>query len=211
MVRPFITVFCGLLLAGCSVDRPWRNYEIIVDVPTPHGVVKGSGVISARTRDYRGVEGSFAISLVRGEAIPIRLDDGRLLFMTMGRGGGMWAVLAPWVEDGNLPALASGRTVPMNRRLYPQFAMFKDIRNPGTGYRVMAEEPDGIGPGYGPVSISIRETDKVRDVGITRMMPWVLNLPANLRGGTKCGSSTPNNDPCMNAMDFNMDGFGRGR
>ncbi len=97
--RAFLAGFAMLgavALSGCSrecgarcefgqVSRFTYRYRLSIEVETPEGVAIGSGVLSVRAVDARGLDGMLPLSGTDGEAVVVDLGKRGLLFALLKR------------------------------------------------------------------------------------------------------------------------------
>lgn len=96
--RSLLGLSAALALASCGSSLPSIYYRLTVIVDTPEGRRTGSSVVvfhSNYSPAFPGPEAKGVKSLVRGEATPVKLADGRYIF----------AVLRWDQFDGTLPML----------------------------------------------------------------------------------------------------------
>lgn len=167
-----------------------------VEVQTPHGVRSGHGVLEVQRFAYSWRQVRTVVR-VKGEAIPVDLDDGRTLYMLI---GDPWARGVPWVSDyfaqeyhDGLPAfiIRNSRVAykgepPQNvlqEMVYPDFAYFKDPKDPSSIREVKAKYPEkALGPGYLIKSITVRRSEEPITSEIEKRLPWLRDWEGNMLG-----------------------------
>lgn len=194
----FVLVFVGfssLVLMDKVAWGTWR-YKITVEVETPEGVKTGSAVreVSAYTNIARWVNpdvGSLSIN-VKGEAVVIDLGKHGVVFGLIDWGSyeeffsafprPKGTELVPYYNT-----IKEGTIAPLPAERWPQFVMFKDIKDPksvtlvkGGRFNVEKQDFDPVddfeaifGVGVQLKSIIIEATDEDVTWGLKKIMPWL--------------------------------------
>lgn len=190
-----IKVLVGLVIAGCLywLFRPPeytedQGFEIRMIVETPEGWVSGTSVVHRwQWNAVSFPHGSRAGVKFVGEAVPVPLEDGRVIFLTL------------WFSDG-WSGITQGQSVPWNYEAraklksgfagwvevpqvdWPDIVYFTDINDPGSVKRFQPESR-ALGPGYRVLQVSVRNTDERYRSSITEYLPWLNTIQSNLAGG----------------------------
>ena len=167
-----LTVFA----AGCSSPTELARYRIDVDVDTPSGSVRGSGVISVWKEEVINLSGGGVLTKLEGQAIPVDLPNGQTLWMTIEHKGLDWAGLSPWAR-GTLQE--DGETVSIDQRAWPVFAMFGDERNPAS---VMEVNPSDFGDSYEVSGVYAAETSEPVSHKVDERLIWIDEIDGTFSG-----------------------------
>jgi hypothetical protein len=189
----FVIFTCMLttLLAGCGFVIPHRyRFKVTVEIETPQGLRRGSSVyqvsaanLPALLPDERRRDWS-----VKGEAVAVELPDGRTLFALMRTRNRFHedlvlmslAALDPKfsndvVESAGRVAMAftARRKADVNAADYPLLVVFDDKANPASAKEVEPDPRSNLGPGYGPIRVSVETTTEPVTLGLEKRLPWL--------------------------------------
>jgi len=191
MIFRYVIMVCMVALLGCSTRLPTFRYRLTVEIETPARLRTGSSVIEVRTVDRgRGFPGPEAGGIrhgVVGDAIYLKLPDGRYIFAILQDNGPNptnFPSAAPfWAFDNQLPAdrsnyhqvhraltQAEGKAVLLPEH-YPAFVMFENIMQPQT---VQSVSPDNFKNELGVElrSVTVEITDDPVEDDIASILPW---------------------------------------
>jgi hypothetical protein len=188
------------------------NYRLTLEAITPDGPKTGSGVVQVSYGSEFNLNGGGRRGVMRvtGEAVPVDLGQGKILFVTLtrnasGRGGDSKTLAAAqdaewlpirvfgfdwnWGEENKLSsqveaAKAAGpKDVPF--RALPTLVTFKDISDPKT---VELVQPEALaatfGEGYALTKATTELTDEEPYPIIIVTLPWLPEYyDKNLDGG----------------------------
>jgi len=186
-LKVFSAIAVGFSIAGCDLNHNGgygdsskiRHYVIEAKVETPSGVVIGRSSLTARIQPITKVDHQTRPVRIRMEAIPLKLPDGRTLFVLSAGKYFHWDVLAPWVESSDQAALESGSKIQMPKDRIPDFGFFKDIRKSNTLVRFSIEDWNmNMEPGVKLVSMTIQRSDEKTYNHVIDMLPY-LSKPDN--------------------------------
>lgn len=209
MIFRYIVMACIVTLAGCSTSLPTFRYRLTVEVETPTGIRSGSSVIEVLTVDQRSI--GMLHHRVLGNAVAIKLPDGRYLFALLRDNGPdrtIFKSAAPfWAFDNQLPAdrsnyhrvhraltQAKGKAE-LPPKHFPMFVIFENIRRPETVRAVpIIDFKSELGVKLHSVTVEITD-DPVND-DIASILPW-----AGPQMRTQLdGASTTNSDALANKL-----------
>lgn len=172
------------LLAGCGVTPQSGHYRfrMIVEVRTPQGVTRGSGVysVSAATTGEILPEAAKRILALRGEAIALDLPGGPVFALLRTKGANpdvdlavaSMAALDPafnydWVASAaRIGARWTKAKADLPRDKWPMFVRFRDLRDPKS---VEAVAPQAIGVRR----IIVETTSDAVTLGIQDRLSWL--------------------------------------
>ncbi len=196
----------SVMLSGCGMfgDNRYR-FKMTVEVETPQGVKRGSGVFEVMTSTSVGLDGIGRGASARGEAVVVDLPDGPIfVLMKMPEGGRhenlaqlSMAALDPdykrdWMESaGRISGSWSTLKGDAKREDWPMMVRFKDINDPKSVEQV---DPEAIGV----KRIVLETTGDDVTAGIEKRIPWIDHLDKYL--------SDPNN-PFTSTLPENFGGF----
>lgn len=189
-------------------DEKWRGpqpvertYRFTVTLNTPDGVVSESGIMNARIQTITHRDGQRRLPRLTMEAIPIRLKDGRILFMLTNAHRHSWSLNAPWVTDQ--AGLEKGFDVPANPETYPRFAIFDDMRDPLSFQPFEYEEISKfIGNGYSLKDINISRSNEKPLKRINNILPWLVKTRRTSFDKRFCKQDINRYLICVSCMDF---------
>jgi hypothetical protein len=179
------------LLGGCALIMPHRyRFKLTVEVQTPDGLRRGSSVYQVSAANLPAVLPNEAKRdwSVRGEAVAVDLPDGRTLFALMRTRNRFHQDLALMslasldpkfkndvVESAGRVALGftTRQKADVQTGDYPLLVVFGDNADPGTAKEVELGSPSNLGPGYGPIRMSVESTSELVTSGIERRLPWL--------------------------------------
>jgi len=200
-----ICVFATLalaLLSGCDRPLPTYRYKLTVEVETPSGLKHGSSVIEVRSTDkgrgFPGPEAGGIDSSVIGEAVPIELSNGVIVFALLERpfdydyAAGVMTTLNKDIR-GRLSysefltrlkqrreALSVPREIdnpnPAKPPIanWPMMVTFRNRSDPSSVIEVDPEKPQAIlGRGVRIKNITAQVTNDAVDHKIANYLPWI--------------------------------------
>ncbi len=190
------------VLTGCGLIETNASYRfrITVEVDTPQGLKRGSGVMEVFAHKYAPTfieEGSgFTSGLKRGEAIAVDLPGGPMFALLtasdgMGNlGGAVTGALAPESRHGDWQAsMAAVRKLgewsahykaDLPRTAWPMMVRFRDLGDPKS---VELVDPDAAGV----KRISLETTRDAVTTGIDKRIPWLKEAENFHYSGTAYG------------------------
>ena len=203
-MRRLVLLACLLstLMTGCGVIIPHHyRFKLTVEVRTPAGVRRGSSVYQVTAANLPALlpnEQKRDWS-VKGEAVAVDLPDGRTLFALMRTRNAFQEDLALMslaaldpkfkndvVESAGRVGLgfSTNRRAEVQRADFPLLVVFGDTADPKSALEIDPDRSGALGPGYGPIRISIEKTSEPVTRRIEKRLPWLathhgalLNVP----------------------------------
>ncbi|UYY57424.1 hypothetical protein [Sphingomonas sp. S2-65] len=177
----------GLLATGCElVGLQWRyRYRLTVSLVRGADTRSGSGVIEiVRSKGYTGIGAN-----INGEAIVVDLPGEKPLFTLLSSEiwGTAWPSIMPHyalskqlgtVDMVNAKVLDElvrmiGAEVVLDAKIYPHFAMFRDLQEPSTVQQVNSGDPEDGTQGYSIDKIALKIVDADITQNIYNVIPWL--------------------------------------
>lgn len=208
--KPFTVSMLATMLIACaaSLHAPSYRYRMTVEIDTPSGVRKGSGVIEVLPR----LKGEHAADMaVDGEAVPVDLPGGRTIYALLRSESTedwagwilLWLVRTPKMAGAGfsdelrvvektsalliLPRkFPPGAGRPLTKEdARPTFVMFGNERHPETVRIVNSNHlTASVGEGVKLRRITLQVTDDPVTRDIANRLPWVLNHRGSLHHAT---------------------------
>lgn len=190
----------GVGYVACAEMFPsgtWR-YKMTVTVETPEGIKTGSAVREVySSRPLVTLPDTSSSPQVKGEAVIIDLEDRGLLFGLIDWNSyrevyGAFPYPAPSSSAGieYYNSLKIGTTAEVPQENWPRFVYFKEISNPLSVEQVNISHLDqNYGEGVRLKNIEVTITDEPMQNKINQVLPWLVNLKANI-DGTSVTTST---------------------
>lgn len=184
-----ITMAAGLTMTACSPQYTEdRGFEVRMVVETPSGDKTGRSILHRWQWDETSpIFGNRAGGKFVGEAVPVDLDDGRTLYLTLtsqkGSGGMTYGQSVPWnrnAADKLTPAYKGWVSVP--REDWPDVVIFGDERRPSSIRKVDVGDPSSLGKGYSVKSVMVRNSNEEPTRQIEKRLPWMSSLVGNMDG-----------------------------
>jgi hypothetical protein len=182
MMMRILLLAAFLLLTACKSEFFAWNEKLTVVIETPTGNVLGEAVYAAEVEFWgkRWAMANQQSSQLYGEAIPITLSDGRVLFVLKASGG---RAEGAFQQELNLPGPSLYRAIsasedraprPIASYSLPDFAWFPDPSDPES---LTLIDPQNLaqtfGPGHALREVSIALTDEPVTYGrIDGLLPW---------------------------------------
>lgn len=222
--RAFTIATCAAATFGCAILKKDAkvNYRVTVAIDGPEGKVRGSGVWSWRLEKPTAALATPYSGKFEGEAIPIELRGGRVVYAILrGRGGSHdMASMMPERVFGDIGRSFRGQEqLHANDRVadlrdiagrvgeraevpcdeHPSWCpMLVEFASPGRAESVRRFDP---APGR-RVTVSVEITDDVVTRGIIARLPWLPNYYDKMFDGSmirKLGEGLPNS---LSSGDF---------
>jgi hypothetical protein len=214
----FLIGTCLVVFGVYAFLQYWRptvviNYRLTLEAMTPDGPKSGSGVIQVSYASQFNLNGGgrSGVIEVTGEAVPVDLGRGKILFVTLTsnasgrpgspgkRDGSLDAEFLPvkifgfvwrWGEERKLPsqvqAARAAGAVDVPLRSLPTIVTFKDINDPKS---VVLVQPDNLaaafGEGYSLSKATLELTDHPTTEGIGNTLRWLREQPETPLGHSK--------------------------
>lgn len=185
------TLVCyALILSACSHNEPQVRYRVLVEVETPEGLRRGTGVIGLTRREQSSIQSPTVIRfsiLTDGEAVAVDLPKGRVLYASLVQIG------FPDHVTSMLTRVAPTRDAftPVKSNDYPALMIFDDPLDPTSVRKVdPAALHTTFGQGYRLARIAVAITDDPVSRTISRRLPWVTTVPGALSGKSTTGGYT---------------------
>lgn len=229
----FLGIIAGLFTSACGFSSDEVRYRLTVEVETPEGLKKGSGVMGFKIAP--GFPQSYSPTF-RGEAIPVDLGARGILFMTLARRSEAGTPQSNVI--GMLPERVFRRTgltarIPKEKRsdrvetlnfLADQvrakaelqcvhqpfngeclfFVRFRDINDPAS---VEAVDPDNLAASFGDGvrlrPVTIEITDEKVTRGNVERLRWLTDYDDKQLDGEKYNTSSILANS-LNRTDFRM-------
>jgi hypothetical protein len=191
-------------LSGCGSREKTFKVKLAFHFESPRGAKVFSGVWEiweTRVSDFPNPGTSLNETLI-GEAIPMRFDNGRVVFaLLVNYGGGdaedvrgLWSVgigpalygaLGPSYRDlGEYVAAGAIKSVPLAPRDMPALVTFENLADPATGRFVpLAELSEIAGPGWTFNRTEIQVVQNPPTLGASQLLPWISALPTDPDNG----------------------------
>ncbi len=194
-IRVGVAGCLGLFLAGCGDEHFISKDKLEIVVTTPDGDVTGSTVYEAHSFVGRGLlvsGGVYRTASFHGEAIALKLPDGRYLFVPFVENQYALAdklfsadVEKNRHEPGNLweyervlASMRGRRRVSLD--LYPPMLTFRNLNDPHSAMLVTRENFAGIfGPGMQIKAMYLTQLDPdvpVSKTGVRTLLPWLKSF-----------------------------------
>ena len=212
LLRLFLMLIAVASLAGCDLNNDGgygkgsrtRHYVIEAKVRTPSGVVTGRSSVVARIQPITKEDHQTRPVRIRMEAIPLRLPDGRILFVLSAGRFFDWDMQAPWVSLSKQRALEDGVRVEMDRDRLPDFGFFTDISKPNTFVRFpIYQWENNMGSDFSIVSMTIQRSDEKINNHLLDVLPHLYKEDSDLVTDEYCnGSVKERNRTCSSQMWF---------
>lgn len=193
-----LIVCCLAGAIACTTMNTTLRYRLTVVVDTPQGVRTGSSVVEVKgylSRAFPGPEAGGPRLHSRGEATPVKLTDGRYVFVVFASGAStrrtFTMLTAPFADQ--LPPKSSDRSAngksmmeqfralaeakgvrQVNPQDYPVIATFTDLTNPYSIRIAPASEISTILPGHRVLRMTVEITDDPVSNSIRQILPWIL-------------------------------------
>ncbi len=178
------------------------KYRLTIEAMTPEGPVQGSGIIQVSFGSYFSLAGRGGVSTVTGEAIPVDLGEGKILFVTLtnnvsgrparprtltGAQDSIWLPVSvfnfKWRYGQELELarqVAAARQLgPRGFSLYalPTLVTFGNINDPLSVVVVRPERLSAtFGKGYELANATMELTDDPMTEQILTVLPWLPRL-----------------------------------
>jgi len=200
-LKAFLAIAAGVSVAGCDLNHDGgygdgsktRRYVIEAKVQTPSGLVTGRSSLVARIQPITKEDHQTRPVRIRMEAIPLRLPDGRILFVLSAGRFFDWDIQAPWVPSTKQKSLEAGEKVEMSRDRTPDFGFFGDIRKPNTLLRFPIQDwNQKLGPDVRLVSVTIQRSDEKTDNHVFDILPHLMKQDIYLITDEYCNGSIEN-------------------
>ncbi len=203
-----VGLFTAANLASCSPGPTYSfNFRTVVTVTLRESQFVGEGVQACRAYLAYAFPnpGTNAMGGLYGEAVPVELPAGRILFAllnrfdSMGNSGylerwrpedilaGHYGVRLDWTDSNNdgmafLGKIGQGEIIHLSRDQFPTFATFDNPSDPATAKLVDPDTLNGLGPGgIGRVeSVTIQLTGDVITRESSRLLPMLRGRGATL-------------------------------
>lgn len=202
-LKLFLALVAGLSIAGCDLNNDGgygegskiRHYVIEAKVRTPSGVVTGRSSVAARIQPITKEDHQTRPVRIRMEAIPLRLPDGRILFVLSAGRFFDWDMQAPWVPLSKQQSLEDGAKVEMARDRLPDFGFFTNIGKPNTFVRFPLQRwYENMDPGVELASITIQRSNEETNNHVIDILPHLHIDDIDLRSDKFCTGSIENQD-----------------
>ena len=178
-----------------------RRYRFDVRIETPQGDVEGSGIMDAVLQPIVSSDGQRRAPRLTMEAIPIRLKDGRYVFMLTEANRYSWSLKGPWTVHQQ--DLEQGGTVEASPDSYPLFGYFADLDRPQSLVEFEASSmEDVVGRGIRLKFVRIARTESPAIPVMETVIPWISRIP---RGGMSeefCKKSQYGYYGCVSTLYF---------
>jgi hypothetical protein len=218
LVTPLLAVCGSLLASACGLSSSSYRVRIDVDVSTLQGIRTGSGVWEIKAGRAFGPklpEGAKAEVGLVGEAIPIDLSDGRMVFALLRPASdgdsledAITSALDPTFKHGatgfleSVPKLAAKERVGLTSNLspdrYPLLVTFEVPSDPKSVRVISSTRDEKLH--LGSVRIRVSLTDQPVTRGIENRLPWLHHLNTSLDGSSITTSTSLSN--YLGSRDF---------
>lgn len=184
-----IIVGVSFLMAGCSPEYTEdRGFEVRMVVDTPSGERSGRSILHRWQWDEKSpIFGNRAGGRFVGEAVPVDLDDGRTVYLTLtsqkGSGGTTFGQSVPWNRKAaeKLTAVYKG-WVSVPREDWPDIVIFGDERRPSSIRKVDVVDPSLLGKGYSVKYVMVRNSNEEPTRQIEKRLPWMKAFKTHMDG-----------------------------
>ncbi len=211
-LKLFLALAVGLSTVGCDLNNDGgygegseiRHYVIEAKVQTPSGIVTGRSAVVARIQPITKEDHQTRPVRIKMEAIPLRLSDGRILFVLSAGRFFDWDMEAPWVPLSKQKYLEDGAKVEMARDRLPDFGFFSDISRPNTFARFSLQKwKENVGESVKLKSMTIQRSDYKTDNKVIDILPHLSKADSDLVTDKYCnGSVKEKNRICASQLWF---------
>lgn len=184
-------------MTACSPEYTEdRGFEVRMVVDTPSGEKTGRSILHRwQWNETSPIFGDRAGGKFVGEAIPVDLDDGRTVYLTLtsqkGSGGVTYGQSVPWNRNAADKLTTTYRGwVSVPEEDWPDIVIFGDKRRPSSIRKVDVVDPSSLGKGYSVKSVMVRNSNEQPTRQIEKRLPWMASIAGNMDGS----STTKSND-----------------
>nr|WP_316653277.1 hypothetical protein [uncultured Gellertiella sp.] len=199
-IRVGVAGCLGLFLAGCGEKHYQSNHRVEIVISTPTGDITGSTVYRVDVRVGQGIlvsGGTFRSRGFHGEAIALKLPDGKYLFVPFVENQAILsdALFSADIEKIKMPpdlspyesmseyerilaSIRERRRIPLD--LYPPMLTFRNLNDPHSAMLVTRENfAEIFGPGMQIKAMYLTQLDPdvpVSKTGVRTLLPWLKSF-----------------------------------